>query len=455
MERSGLGKDDGIDPEERRNPHQQRTANGQRVEETLPRDTTYMEVPGRIPMAVWLIATTSLWERFAYYSFIGPLQNYIQNRFHDPTVPGALGLGEAKASLLVYYLTTTGAPLRPYQRGAYSRSGDERILLVRARPLVKLMCVNIGALSRIPATFIERSSGFWAVNLMSTSALFVALSVFCCGKRTFIFPEVQPNMLPKLWDVLTITVKSGFNINAARPEKIFWHVNRHVEWTSEFIEEVKTGLLACRIFVPFIFLILCQNQMSTNTVSQAGETETHGIPNDLLPSLNSLTVILTMPILSRIVYPVLLRAGVSFLPLTSMAFGFGLQTLGIAYTAGLQGWIYSSPPCYSKPRSCAASEHGALPNRVSVLAQIPVYVILGLSEAFIYPASYAFAYNQAPTSMKSLVQSILLLCFAVGTILGLALSPVYHDPYLLSIYASLAGVMFLITIIFACLVLRK
>jgi POT family proton-dependent oligopeptide transporter len=198
-----------------------------------------------------------------------------------------------------------------------------------------------------------------------------------------------------------------------------------------------------------MIFILCQNQMSTNTVSQSGEMETHGVPNDLLPNVNSIAVILLMPVLTHLLYPSLRRWNIAFPPITRMAVGFGFEALGMGYAAGIQGWIYSSGPCYDHPLKCPASNNGMIPNDVNVATQIPVYVLQGLSESFAFPACYEYAYTKAPKSMKSIVQSILSLSFAGAAIIGLALSPTYHDPHLLVMYASLAGAMFLTTIIFA------
>lgn len=79
---------------------------------------SYPRVAGKLPRAVWLVSAISLCERFCYYGFIGPLrkfaignlgametnsslENYIQNSRHDPLRPGALGLGESVASLMI------------------------------------------------------------------------------------------------------------------------------------------------------------------------------------------------------------------------------------------------------------------------------------------------------------------------------------------------------------------
>jgi POT family proton-dependent oligopeptide transporter len=78
-----------------------------------------------------------------------------------------------------------------------------------------------------------------------------------------------------------------------------------------------------------------------------------------------------------------------------------------------------------------------------------VYVLQALSGSFAIPTCYEYAYTKVPKSMKSIVQSIFSLSFAGAAIIDLASSPTYHDPHLLIMYASLAGVIFLTTVVFA------
>lgn len=67
---------------------------------------------------------------------------------------------------------------------------------------------------------------------------------------------------------------------------------------------------------------------------------------------------------------------------------------------------------------------------------------------------YEYAYTKASKSMKAVVKAILSLVFVFAAALGIALSPIHHDPMLLVVYASLAGAMFLTTVIFY-MVFRK
>jgi proton-dependent oligopeptide transporter, POT family len=183
--------------------------------------------------------------------------------------------------------------------------------------------------------------------------------------------------------------------------------------------------------------------MSTNLISQAAEMRSHGIPNDLLPTLNSVAVVVFLPILQHVVNPFLRQIRLPFPPVHRMLVGFTVEAAAMAYVAGVQKLIYSRGPCFHQPRHCPASKDGQIPNDVHSLIQLPVYILEGIGETFSNPAGYEYSYTKAPGSMKSVVQAAFQLSSAGGSALALALAPTYKDPEILVMYSSLAGCMFL------------
>lgn len=179
--------------------------------------------------------------------------------------------------------------------------------------------------------------------------------------------------------------------------------------------------------------------------------KSHGIPNDLLPTLNSVTVVVFLPILQHAVNPFLRKIRLPFPPVNRMLVGFIVEATAMAYVAGIQKLIYSRGPCFNQPRHCTASQNGQIPNDVHILIQIPVYILEGIGEAFSNPAGYEYAYTMAPVSMKSVVQAAFQLSSAGGSALALALTPTYKDPDVLVMYSSLAGCMFLDALLFYAL----
>lgn len=181
--------------------------------------------------------------------------------------------------------------------------------------------------------------------------------------------------------------------------------------------------------------------MLNNFISQAGDMDLHGIPNDVMGNIDPLTIIVFIPICDRILYPSLRRIGIPFKPITRIFMGFLLGAAAMAYAAAVQKTIYSAGPCYDAPRDCPAAarvDGSRAPNDVHVALQTPAYLLIGLSEIFASVTGLEYAFTKAPPSMKSFIMSLFLSTSALGAALGVALAPSAHHPNLLSMYLGLA-----------------
>jgi POT family proton-dependent oligopeptide transporter len=174
---------------------------------------------------------------------------------------------------------------------------------------------------------------------------------------------------------------------------------------------------------------------------------THGFPNDFIRLINPVSILILLPIVNYFVYPTLRRLRIPFPPVSRMIFGFTVETLAMAYAGITQHLVYSSGPCYSHPRACPAAmtPNGAIPNNINVFVQVPVYVIEGFGDMFCVAAGYEYAYNNSPVSMKTLVPAVFMFTATVGTLLGLALTPLYQDPRLVILFILLASSMGTVT----------
>ncbi len=196
-----------------------------------------------------------------------------------------------------------------------------------------------------------------------------------------------------------------------------------------------------RIIYPLVWLCFSQNQ--TNLVSQAGDMDTHGIPNDMLSNLNPISVIIILPLIDKFVYPAMKYIRLPSTSTVRMTIGFLFISASMAIAAGVQQVVYQSPPCYTSPQRCVAVMDHPRPNSVTVALQIPIYVVGAAGEVFFSVAGSEYAYNQAPAGMKSILQAVFMSTLAVSSALGLAISPAFNDPYMVIVFSSLAGVMLL------------
>lgn len=267
---------------------------------------------------------------------------------------------------------------------------------------------------------------------------------------------------------MTCAVKGGFRMDAAKPESQQRERQKTVPWDSRFIDELKSGLHTCRILYVSLHLKdyhlavtdmirhrllfpihwLCLNQTFNNLISQAGTMVGSGVPNDTIKSLNPISIIIFTPLVQRLLYPYLTRRRIRFQPIARIAVGFALLAASMAVTTGVQQAIYSAGPCYDHPLACPASNGGQIPNQVTMFLQAPIYVLGGVAEIFCYVTGLEYSYNQAPRSMRSIVQAYWLSMAGFGSVLSIALTPLAQDPHFVVMYAVLTGLMAATTVLF-------
>ncbi|KJX99269.1 MFS peptide transporter Ptr2 like protein [Zymoseptoria brevis] len=311
-------------------------------------------------------------------------------------------------------------------------------------------CINIGCLSLLATPFMEKYKGFWTAYLMCfiMFSLGVVVLILCRGK--YIDRPPQGRVITDSFKAIGMMIANR-NTNAAKPS---WRAangkTKAVPWNDHFVEELKRALRACKVFTFYPVFWVCYGQFSSNFVSQAGQMEGHGMPNDLMQNFDPISIIVFIPILDRVVYPALRRYHIELKPIARITIGFFLASLCLAYAAIVQHIIYSSGPCYGNPGGCPAGMDGnkKLPNNVHIAVQTPAYMFIGVAEIFISVTGLEYAYTKAPPSMKSFVQSLYLFTNAIGSALSEALVPATGDPAIMYMYTGVSIAAALTAVIF-------
>lgn len=308
--------------------------------------------------------------------------------------------------------------------------------------------INVGSLSGIATTNLEKRIGFWAAYLLPLCSLSISAMLLVFGRKHYVITVPDKTALPNATRASWCAIRHGFRMDAAKPDFQLSQHSRVVTWTETFIDELKVGFSACRMLLFWPILWLCRTQLSTNLIAQAGQMRTAGIPNDLMYNANPVVIILFLPLMDRLFFPHLRRAGVNLNPVVRVAIGFLLEAAAMGFAAIVQHLIYTSGPCYSFPLHCPASDGGTIPNSISVAIQLPIYVFEAFSEIFASPAGYELAFTASPKTMKSVLQAVFSATNAFGAILSIAISPTYKNPNLVWVYTSLSVAMGLITFAF-------
>lgn len=243
-------------------------------------------------------------------------------------------------------------------------------------------CINLGSLSGIATVYLEKDVGFWAAYLLPFCMLFVGIATLVVGRKYYVTTPPKGSVILQAFKAWWIGLRNKGNLDVARPsyqENLEGGPKYKTPWPENFVDELRRALVACKVFLFYPIFWVCYGQMVSNFVSQAGDMNTHGLPNDILFNTGAITIIIFIPLMEKFVYPGFRRIGIKFLPITRITLGFFFAAAAMGYAAGLQKMIYSTGPCYDDPRGCNG---GAEPNNVHVAIQTPCYALMGIAEIF-------------------------------------------------------------------------
>ncbi|KAL4903097.1 hypothetical protein BDW74DRAFT_169050 [Aspergillus multicolor] len=367
-------------------------------------------------------------------------------------IHGGSAFGGLVAAMVIIGLGTGGikANVTPFCAEQYQnvqayiktlKSGEQVIvdpdLTVERMFLWFYWAVNIGALSPLITVNVEKYASFWLAYLIPLIVIIISAAVFLCSSKLFRKTRPQGSPIVDVARTVHIAILER-SFEKAKPSTLrekgrldCYAFANHPDYTDYGVEKVRSGVTACKLFLLFPLYFVCWTQIWNNVISQAGYMALHGTPNDLLQNLDPIALIIFIPLLDFVVYPLLRRYKIDFRPELKVTAGFFLAALSMVYASVLQYYIYKSPP-----------------NSIHVWIQTPIYVLVGFSEAFVVITGLELAYTKAPESLRSFVSALFWLTIGIAAAICIALAPVSQDPYLtwmygsLGIVAAVGGVLF-------------
>ncbi|KAF2122484.1 POT family-domain-containing protein [Lophiotrema nucula] len=313
--------------------------------------------------------------------------------------------------------------------------------------------LNVGSITgQVSMVYAEKYVGFWLSFLIPTiTYMFCPLLMWTCKNRYTKTPASGP-VLGNAMRLMALAMKGRWSWNPYRTYRNtkapdFWtrikpsnmpvrDIKSWMTFDDIWVDEVRRGLKACRVFFWYILYTLVLRQLGTNLISQAATLRLpHGFPNDVLGNINPLTCIILAPIYDRLLNPFLERKGWKFTIRRRITTGFALATIAILYAAVIQQSIYTTSPCGTHASRCTHADD----KKISVFVQAPIYVLTANSEILAKVPILGYAYSHAPKDMKSLVMGAFIFTAALSAALGQAFVPLSEDPWLVWMYGVIGG----------------
>lgn len=181
------------------------------------------------------------------------------------------------------------------------------------------------------------------------------------------------------------------------PQKAHWLDYAEEKYGLTSIAETKTVVNILKLYLPLPIYWAVYTQQGSRWIFQAtrmnGDLGFYTIKPDQMIIFNSLMGICAIPVCNYVIYPALAKIGIKTY-LHKMTLGGFLAAAAFVISAFVQIQIAD--------------------NFISIFWLVPQYLVLAISENFVYIANVSFAYAEAPPSMKSVMQAFIFLTIAIG-----------------------------------------
>ncbi|KAG0288116.1 hypothetical protein BGZ96_008060 [Linnemannia gamsii] len=306
--------------------------------------------------------------------------------------------------------------------------------------------INVGALlTQFTVPLIADSpcygqkTCFAGAFLLPTIVFALSFAIFAAGHKFYRIVPPLGEFLPL--KAIKATILASRRHRAATPEeraaKGHWLNFAEEEYGGVFLEEVRDfGLVLVPVVIPFSFCKMLYNQNSNEWSNQyylmngalfggTDATKTY-VQMTSFSNINTILLVIFVPILAYFVYPFCARRGWNFSPQRRMALGFFLVVCSFALSAGLAPMVEKAYLSSGRTMEKSADWDGKYCKECySAWLQLPQWIVLSLGEAFFSPTGVQFTYIESGRQFRAVSTSFWLLASSLGSILIMVLEPVF------------------------------
>jgi proton-dependent oligopeptide transporter, POT family len=193
-------------------------------------------------------------------------------------------------------------------------------------------------------------------------------------------------------------------------------------------------ILPIMLMLPMFWMLY--DQQSSVWTFQASRMNLYGLEPEQINVLNTIEIILLVPLFDRVLYPWLKRTfGWKLMPLDRMKWGMCLASVSFLASGLVEFNMQAQPQL----------------NTVSVAWQIPQISILAIAEILLNVTGLEFAYAQAPRTAQALILALYYFTTTLGDGFGAILySSVFVTMNVAKAMMICAALMLVNTLVFSC-----
>ncbi|KAJ2307401.1 hypothetical protein IWW55_000993 [Coemansia sp. RSA 2706] len=305
--------------------------------------------------------------------------------------------------------------------------------------------INVGAFAGMMACpQVAKNESYALAYMIPAIVFFVGIVTFVGGTKRYTKRQPQGTVLVKVWRCMR------YARTHRRDGQSHWLDSSldaaGQEWNNEFVVGLQRSLRACKVFLFYPVYWSVYGNMTDLLINQG---MTMRRPNwlsvDQLNVVNSLVLIVAIPVFDNFVFPLLRRMGFRLGPIARITTGFAIAVCGFIYVTVLQKVIYTRGPYYDFTGPNVPDD---ATNDISVWLQIVPYAVVAISEIFTSVTGLEFAFSQAPAELKSVLTAVFLFTNCGGSLIGMILGIWSSDPQVLYVFAAQTIILGVLAAIF-------
>lgn len=252
------------------------------------------------------------------------------------------------------------------------------------------LLINLGSLTgSLAMVYSEHFVGFWLSYTLPTICYLLCPLVLWYFKKTYKLSPPTGSVMGKAYKLVRFAHKksNGFRDpefwNRIKPSELQARGETIPVWMTfddAWVDEVRRGILACKVFLWYPLYYLAYNQMTNNLVSQASTMVLGSTPNDIVAKLNPIFIVIVIPLMDFVIYPLLRKCGVNLTPIKKITAGFVLASFAMVSACVTQSYIYKLSKCGDNINALVKSGRKDCTAPISVWLQIFPYGLVGMSE---------------------------------------------------------------------------
>ncbi|XP_055307185.1 peptide transporter family 1-like [Sitodiplosis mosellana] len=271
--------------------------------------------------------------------------------------------------------------------------------------------------------------------------MIISIVLFLIGKSSYTYVETSSeNMIIKIFKCISHAIATKRREGKLSPRENLLDYSTE-KYGAQLVNDIRAVTNILLLYLPLPIFWTVYNQKGSRWIFQGakmnGDIGFYVIKPDQMLMVNPLLVLTLVPVFETVIYPMLNKIGIRR-PLQKMTIGGILLAISFFLSAIIEFSIESS------------SEKS-----ISILWQIPQFVILTIGEILFAVTGLSFSYEEASANMKSVVVAYWHLLVAFGEICFIFVSKITADRFTQGNEFVLFAVLMLIDMLIFAIVARN